>query len=163
MSDGRELRCYDYVNHPYPQVRDAVMADPGGILQRATHAASTRAADVAANLKVSIGPFEVGADVKIEIDKVEDGTTALGQPMTMVSVRWQAVRGPGLFPAMTAELQLYALSPTETQLDLHGTYQPPLGFFGNALDALVGHRVAQASVLRFVQDVADYLRTTLTA
>ena len=25
MSKGREIRCYDYVNHPYERVRDALM------------------------------------------------------------------------------------------------------------------------------------------
>ena len=24
MSKGREIRCYDYVNHPYERVRDAL-------------------------------------------------------------------------------------------------------------------------------------------
>jgi hypothetical protein len=53
------------------------------------------------------------------------------------------------------------LSSQETQLDLHGRYRPPLGVVGNALDALVGHRIAEASVLRFVQGVATRLSTEL--
>jgi hypothetical protein len=27
MSKGREIRCYDYVNHPYERVRDALRQD----------------------------------------------------------------------------------------------------------------------------------------
>ena len=88
-------------------------------------------------------------------------TSPLGSPATAVGLSWQAVRGAWLFPAMEATLSLYALSPTETQLDLQGVYRPPMGFFGSALDAVVGHRVAEASVLRFVQDIAEYLRAHL--
>ena len=38
-----------------------------------------------------------------------------------------------------------------------------MGVLGTALDAVVGHRVAEASVLRFVQAVAEHLRQTLSA
>ena len=51
----------------------------------------------------------------------------------------------------------------ETQLDFSGQYEPPLGAVGDAVDALVGHRIAEASVHRFVTDVARYLREHLAA
>lgn len=161
MSEGRELRCYDYVNHPYAIVRDALLGDTRGIFQRATKAASTRAEALAANLRVSLGALEIGVEITIRVAKVEETRSPLGSPATAVSLAWQAVRGAWLFPAMEATLSLYALSATETQLDLRGMYTPPLGVFGTALDAMVGHRVAEASVLRFVQDVAEYLRAQL--
>jgi hypothetical protein len=53
------------------------------------------------------------------------------------------------------------LSSEETQLDLHGFYLAPFGVLGGAFDALAGHRVAEASVRRFVEDVARYLREDL--
>ena len=59
---------------------------------------------------------------------------------------------------MKAELSIYPLTPTETQLEFVGHYEPPLGIVGGALDATVGHRIAQASVDRLVTDVARYLR-----
>jgi len=58
---------------------------------------------------------------------------------------------------MNAELSVYPLTPTETQLDFLGRYEPPLGIVA-ALDAMVGRHIAQASVPRFVTDVAKYLR-----
>ena len=70
-------------------------------------------------------------------------------------------RSPHLFPFMKAELSIYPLTATETQLDLSGHYEPPLGALGTAVDALIGHRLAEASVHRFVTDVAEYLKTTL--
>ena len=64
---------------------------------------------------------------------------------------------------MEATLSVYPLSAHETQIDLHGRYRPPLGAVGNALDVLVGHRIAEASVLRFVQDIAARINAELGA
>ena len=63
---------------------------------------------------------------------------------------------------MQAELSIYPLTASETQLDFRGQYEPPLGVLGSAIDAAVGHRIAEAAVHRFVGDVADYLRRTLS-
>jgi hypothetical protein len=38
-----EIRSYDYVNHPYAAVRDALVKDPAGVLRAATSAATSRA------------------------------------------------------------------------------------------------------------------------
>jgi hypothetical protein len=78
----------------------------------------------------------------------------LGAPTTELEIAWTAARASALFPSMEATLSVYPLSAHETQIALHGRYRPPLGVVGNALDALAGHRVAEASVLRFVNDVA---------
>jgi hypothetical protein len=56
---------------------------------------------------------------------------------------------------MEAELIVYPLSKDETQIELRGRYTPPLGAIGSALDSQIGHRVADASVHRFVTDVAS--------
>ena len=68
---------------------------------------------------------------------------------------------PRLFPLMKADLSIYPLTATETQLDFKGLYEPPLGLLGKAVNAMVGHRIAEVSVHRFVSDVAQYLRETL--
>ena len=69
---------------------------------------------------------------------------------------------PRLFPFMKAELSIYPLTATETQLDFLGSYEAPFGVLGGAVDAVVGHRIAEASVHRFIKDVAAYLRTELS-
>jgi hypothetical protein len=164
MTAPHELRCYDYVNHPYSAVRDAIRTDPGRIFERATTSAARRAHAVAANLKVGLGPLEIGTDVAIETLAVEerDEGPAGRTPTTLIKLRWKAARVPALFPSMDAQLIVYPLSKDETQIELHGRYTPPLGPVGNALDSLVGHRVADASVHRFVTDVASLLREELT-
>ncbi len=59
------------------------------------------------------------------------------------------------------EGRIYPITATETQLDFNGLYEPPLGPLGKAVNAIIGHRIAEASVHRFVSDVAGYLRKTL--
>ena len=75
MTQPHELRCYDYVNRPSTVVRDAIRADLGRIFARATTTATRRAHAVAADLKVGIGPVEIGTDVDIEIVAI-DGSSA---------------------------------------------------------------------------------------
>ena len=163
MSEPHRLHCYDYVNHPYTAVRDALRTDPIGIFQRATTSAAGRAQALAASLKVGIGALEVGADIAIELLSTEerDEGPAGHTQTTAMRLRWNAARAAALFPSMEAELIVYPLSRDETQIALDGRYTPPLGALGGALDSLIGHRVADASVHRFVTDVASLLRAEL--
>jgi hypothetical protein len=64
---------------------------------------------------------------------------------------------------MKATLTVYPLTPTETQLQLDGTYDPPLGALGEAIDAVALHRFAQSSVVSFIREVATHLRRSLTS
>jgi hypothetical protein len=62
---------------------------------------------------------------------------------------------------MKAELAVYPLTATETQLDLSGNYDPPFGALGSVIDAVLMHRIAEASVHQFIKDIAVYLRAEL--
>lgn len=162
MSKRPEIRCYDYVNHPYEQVRDALSNDPAAIFQAATKAAASRAKTVASELRVNVAGIEVGTDISIVVRKVEEFAGEVkSPPTTRLELEWEAAKTPRLFPFMRAELCIYRLTATETQLDFSGRYEPPLGALGSTIDAIIGHRIAEASVHRFVSDVADYLRRVL--
>ena len=162
MSKGRAIRCYDYVNHPYKQVRDALGEDALSVFQSATKAAASRARSVASELRVDIGGITVEADIRISVKSIEETTPgAMPAPATRMQLEWEAATMPRLFPLMKAELSIYPLTATETQLDFSGIYEPPLGILGKAVNAVAGHRIADVSVHRFVSDVAAYLRQTL--
>ena len=162
MTKGREIRCFDYVNHPYAPVRDALAANALEVFRSATHAAASRAHSVASQLRVDVGGIEVGADIEISVREMDQHPAdATFSPWTCLQLEWEAAKRPHLFPFMRAELRIYPLTASETQLDFSGCYEPPLGAVGRVMDALVGHRVAEASVHRFVTDVAAYLRTTI--
>jgi hypothetical protein len=162
MNRPIEIRCYDYVNHSYATVRDILKQDALDVFQKATIAAASRAQSVAAALHVDLGGVGVKADVKISVTGIEEKIAdAMSGPATRLFLEWQAVTAPGLFPFMKAELSIYPLTSTETQLDFGGLYEPPFGPLGRAINAVAGHRIAEASVHRFIDEVADYLRKTL--
>lgn len=162
MSDGSQIRSYDYVNHPYEQVRDALTKDARAVFQSATNAAASRAHSIASQLRANIAGIEVATDIAISVKRIEEGAQgATSAPATRLQLEWEAAKSPRLFPFMRAELSVYPLTATETQLDFSGFYEPPLGALGNAVNAIVGHRIAEVSVHRFVTEVAEYLRTAL--
>jgi hypothetical protein len=162
MSKGPEIRCYDYVNHPYERVRDTLSQNALTVFQSATKAAAYRAQSIAAELYVDIGGVGVKTDIMISVKSVEEKTPdAMSTPVTRLLLEWEAATKPHLFPLMKGELSIYPLTATETQLDFWGLYEPPFGAVGKAMNAIVGHRIAEVSVHRFINDVAGYLRQAL--
>ena len=162
MSSGREIRSYDYVNRPYERVRDALKQNALTVFQSATKAAASRAQSVAAELHVDFGGIGVKTDINISVKNIEEKSIdAASTPSTRLLLEWEAATMPGLFPFMKGELSVYPLTSTETQLDFCGIYEPPFGAVGKTMDAIVGHRIAEVSVHRFVSDVAGYLRQVL--
>jgi hypothetical protein len=162
MSKGPEIRCYDYVNHPYERVRDALKQNALSVFQSATKGAASRAESVAAELHVDIGAVAVAKDIRISVKSVEEKPhEAISEPVTRLILGWEAASKPGLFPLMNAELSIYPLTSRETQLDFWGVYEPPFGALGKAINAIAGHRIAEVSVHRFMDDVAAYLRKDL--
>ena len=163
MHKGIEIRCYDYVNHPYAKVRDTLKQGALEVFQAATKAAASRAQSVAAELHVDLGGIGVKADIRISVENIEERLAdAMSSPATCLQLEWEATTAPSLFPFMKAELSVYPLTITETQLDFCGLYEPPLGPVGRAINAVAGHRIAEASVHRFINEVAEYLRQALS-
>jgi hypothetical protein len=163
MARDREIRAFDYVNQPYAKVRDALHADALEIVRSATQAAASRAHSVAAGLHINLAGVKIGAEIDIEVGGIiEDTGETHAENALHVDLEWEAAKAPRLFPLMRGRLSAWPLSGTETQLAFDGRYQPPLGALGTALDAMVGHRIADASVHRFITDIAAYLRQSLS-
>jgi hypothetical protein len=129
------------------------------VFRSATKAAASRAQSVAAELHVDFGGIGVKTDINISVKSIEEKIVdATSTPTTRLLLEWEAATVPGLFPLMRGELSVYPLTSTETQLDFSGFYKPPFGAVGRTMNAIVGHRIAEVSVHRFVSDVAGYLR-----
>ena len=159
---GRKIRCYDYVNHPYERVRDTLKKNALIVFQTATKTAASRAQSVAAELRVDFAGIGVKSDIKIDVKRIDEKAAGSASiPSTKLTLQWEAARMPRLFPLMKGELFVYPLTATETQLDFSGVYKPPFGTVGKTVNAIVGHRIAEASVHRFVGEVAGYLRQAL--
>jgi hypothetical protein len=160
---GRKIRCYDYVNHPYGRVCDALKQRALMVFQSATKTAASRAQTVAAELRVDFAGIGVKTDIKIDVKRIDEKAAgSASMPATKLTLEWEAARMPRLFPLMKGELLVYPLTKTETQLDFSGVYKPPFGTVGKTMNAIVGHRIAEVSVHRFVSDVAGYLRQALS-
>jgi hypothetical protein len=164
MNTGRKIRSYDYVNHPYDRVRDTLKQNAAAVFQSSTKAAASRAESVAAELHVDFAGIGVKADIKILIKGIEEKPADdISSGSTRLLLEWEAATLPRLFPLMYGELSLYPLTSTETQLDFSGVYEPPFGAVGKTMNAMIGHRIAEVSVHRFVSDVAGYLRQALAS
>jgi len=162
MGTRKNVRCYDYVNHPFDDVKTIIKKDITGIFQNATKSAASRAQNVAAELHVNVAGIEFGKDVQISIKDIVEHPKSLGTPPRIsVQLNWTALKNPKIFPMMEGELNVYPLTASETQLDFSGEYEVPLGVLGGLLNAVGGHVIAEASVYRFIQDVAVHLRNEL--
>jgi len=82
-----------------------------------------------------------------------------------VGLRWEATGPAGsLFPVLDANISILpgqnegtADSKQTARLALTGSYRPPLGRLGTALDKVALHRVATATIRALLQDVAAAL------
>lgn len=157
----RPLYLYEYLEAAFDDVAQALAEQGPELFRDATAAAVERADRVRAHLVVDVGPFEIGRDVAIEVGPFD--------PVEVLRVRvplqWHAAEARGLFPSLTAHLEVAALAlhPPLTQITIVGHYDPPLGLIGAAGDALFGHRIAEAALHRFLQTMVQRLRAAARA
>lgn len=72
-----------------------------------------------------------------------------------LAIRWEATGpGGGLFPVLDADLRFASVGDQVTLLTVAGVYRPPLGPLGEALDRVVLHRVADATIGNFASWLA---------
>ena len=72
-----------------------------------------------------------------------------------LAIRWEATGpGGGLFPILDADIRLARAGEHLTVLSVAGVYRPPLGALGEALDRVILHRVAVATIRGFMAQVA---------
>jgi hypothetical protein len=89
---------------------------------------------------VAIGGITVQADIRVSVKNLEENVPgAMSAPATRLRLEWEAATRPRLFPLMKAELFIYPLTATETQLDFSGLYKPLFGALGTVGTDL--HRV----------------------
>jgi len=150
----RELYFYDYVDRSASDVLDALVKPGHGVFQAATTSAVAEAHRFKDRLHVGVAGLDIGRDVVIDVSEPVDKGFA-----TFVGIKWHAVSQAALFPSMDAELEIAPLSlePPRTQIAIHGRYRPPIGVFGAIGDAMLGHRVAEASVRSFIGEIARRL------
>lgn len=157
----RPLHSYAYVEAPFDLVSRLLAEHAAHVLQEATDEAAAEARQLSRRLRVAAGGFSVSHDVVIEFGAFEPR----GITHSVVPLRWRAESGRLLFPQLSADLEVASvvLDPPLTQLTLDGVYTPPLGLLGAGADRLVLHRLAEATVHRFVRDVATRIEDLVRA
>jgi hypothetical protein len=73
---------------------------------------------------------------------------------TLLPLSWKATGPERLFPSH-ADLEIAALGRSRTQLSISARYRPPLGVVGKALDRVLLHRVAEATIKDFMDRVGE--------
>lgn len=88
--------------------------------------------------------------VRVQVRELTQSDTSAG-----LAIRWEAT-GPGgrLFPVLDADIRLAPAGERAALLTIAGSYRPPLGSFGEALDRAILHRVATATISSFLAQVA---------
>lgn len=70
----------------------------------------------------------------------------------IISLRWQAIHLSRYFPVLEADLAVRPGTST-AQVELNGSYRPPLGFVGLVFDHFVGKRIATVAAVGFIDAI----------
>ena len=105
-------------------------------------------------LRARVGPGagSVAKEVRLEIGIAEIHRSGLIYP-----VGWSATGAERLFPRLSAELSLSHVGRDRTKITLDGTYQPPLGTLGKAVDRVLLRGVAESTVKTWIDRMAAAL------
>ena len=108
-------------------------------------------------LRARVGPEPIRFAKKVDL---VIGPPEVRNAGVVFSVRWSATGAESLFPTLDANLILTHLGPEMTSLSLEGTYQPPLGPLGRAVDRVALRKFAEATVKDWVDRVAEAVAVT---
>lgn len=99
---------------------------------------------------VRVGPAGLSRLVQVQTRELAERDGCAG-----LAIRWEVTGlGGGLFPVLDADIMLAPAGPRSTLLTLAGAYRPPVGSVGEALDRMVLHRVAAATIRNFISCLA---------
>jgi hypothetical protein len=136
----RVVRCPFSVAHEYAEdfFRDA----------------AARGAEVGVPLRYVVpsigGRLKQPVDVTFERGPDE---TEGGRAHDEIQICWTA--GTRFFPDFRGTLRLRIASVDETLLALEGTYRPPFGAAGAVFDAVIGRRIARATMCELLDRLGD--------
>jgi hypothetical protein len=88
--------------------------------------------------------------------RIDVGEPIRSEDHTIVPLTREATGPTGLFPKMEADLLLAPLGVDYSHLSFRGSYDPPFGLLGEAIDRIL-HRVAEGTVRRFTDRLAASL------
>lgn len=114
--------------------------------------------EIAVSLRLDLAAFGIGGDLAIKHGVLmrfvpvepKDGSISY-------TVEW-APAPAGPYPRFSGTMRLLpATDSRQSVLDVTGTYEPPLGALGAAFDAMLGNRIAAATLRAFAHDLASQI------
>jgi hypothetical protein len=135
----------------FERARNALIDDPAAVLAERyppARQARTFHTDLAVELH---GGTSVHQTVLVEA-----GVPTIDEGVLTLPLQWKATGREGLFPTFVGYLEA-APARVGTRLRLAGTCTLPLGWLGRFGDEKLGHRVAERSLSRYLEEVARRL------
>jgi hypothetical protein len=149
-------RYFAELPFPLQEAEHALLHSPEGWVPGLARDAQVRGETLLADVGFESGGRRVSRQVEV----------TLGQPLrfpsrTVLPIAWQPVDHQSLFPALDADLEVAGLGPSLSQISISARYEPPLGVIGRAIDRALMHRVAEATLKDFVDQVGSALTSLL--
>ncbi len=145
------IRYYLDLSLPFEDVEDALLADPEVWLPGVALGAEDRGEQLLGEVGFSIDDDRrLSKEVHVEL---QPPYRMPGK--TLLPLSWKATGPERLFPSLDADVEIAALGRSRTQLSISARYRPPLGVVGKALDRVLLHRVAEATIKDFMDRVGE--------
>jgi hypothetical protein len=147
------LRYYVEMDQPATQVEVDLLDSPAtwmpALASNALARGEAMLAQVGAGQALAAGPARPvdAADPEIQLGEPVRFPSKLSLPMS-----WDA--GGHLLPRLEADLELASLGSMRAQLAINGRYQLPTGTDSRISDRLAFHRIAEATIKDFLDQVA---------
>jgi hypothetical protein len=145
------IRYYLDLSLPFEGVEEALMAAPEAWLPGVAREAEDRGEQLLGEVGFSFDDdHRMSKEVHIQL-----GPPHRMPGKTLLPLSWKASGPERLFPSLEADLEIATLGRSRTQLSISARYRPPLGFVGKALDRVLLHRVAEATIKDFLDRVGE--------
>lgn len=138
---------------PFATVEQALLSAPQDWVPGLARDAESRGELLLA--EVGFGSDGHRAQKRVEI---EIGAPYRFPSKTILPVTWRATGAAGLFPVFDADIEVAPLGARRTQLSISARYKPPLGAVGRAIDRVLMHRVAEATIKDFLDRAGEALQ-----
>jgi hypothetical protein len=139
------IRYYIELSLPIAKVEQALVGSTAGWLSAMAGEAQARGDGLLGD--VGVGPL--GTPLRRQV-RIQLGGPVRFPSMTSLPLTWEPLGLEGLLPRLDANLELGALGGDRTQLAISARYRPPLGVVGRAVDQVLLHRVAEATLKDFL-------------
>ncbi len=141
-----------YLEFPLPRerVEHALLGSPAEWVAALAGQAQQRGDGLLA--EVGVGPLgdRLGRRVAVRL-----GEPVRFPSMTSLPLTWEPLGLEGLLPRLEADIEIGPLGEARTQLAISARYRPPLGVVGRAVDRVLLHRVAEATLKDFLDRVGE--------